>query len=100
VYLIDVLLENDNTTCFGQRWPSSGFIRKIICCKNAYIKYADAYRCWDLINEDIELNIAYSLIVEPSGYGVGPWAVWSKFWDCCIVGQYPSFVPVVDVTAG
>ena len=30
------------------------------------------------IIEDFELNIAYSLSVEPSGCGVGPWAVWSK----------------------
>ena len=26
--------------------------------------------------EDFELNIAYSPSVEPSDYGVGPWAVW------------------------
>ena len=38
--------------------------------------------------EDFELNIAYSLSVEPSGYGVGPRAVWSKLGTVEYVGQY------------
>ena len=34
VYLIDVLLEDDKTICFGQHWPSSGFSsERIVCCK-------------------------------------------------------------------
>jgi len=37
--------------------------------------------------KDFELNIAYSLSVEPSGYGVGPWAVWSKLGGRCNVDQ-------------
>ena len=51
---------------------------RFICCKSVYTNYAAAYRCRDLIIEDFELNIVYSLSVEPSDYGVGLWAVWSK----------------------
>ena len=29
--------------------------------KELYIKHAAAYQCWDLITEDLELNVAYSL---------------------------------------
>ena len=63
--------------------------------------YAEAYRYWDIIIEDFELNIACSMSVEPSVYGVDPWGLWSNLgggrW---VVGQYPSFAPVVGVTAG
>jgi len=39
---------------------------RFICCKSVYIKYAAAYQCWDLVIEDFELNIAYSLSVVSS----------------------------------
>ena len=76
------------------------FIQKIVSCKSVHIKHAAAYRRSDLIIEGFELNIAYSLSVEPSGCGVGLWAVWSKLGGRCIVGQYPSDAPVASVTAG
>ena len=66
-----MLLENDKkTTGFGQHWPSSGFvIRKNCMLQSVYIQHAAAYRYRDLIIEDFELNMAYSLGVEPSGVG-------------------------------
>ena len=36
--LIDVLLENDKTTCFGQRWPSSGFYPKNVYAVRVFTK--------------------------------------------------------------
>jgi hypothetical protein len=53
------------TACFGQYWPSSGFSsERIVCRKSVYIKHAAVYRRRDLIIEDLELNVSYSLGVE------------------------------------
>ena len=58
------------TTCFGHYWPSSGVSsERIVCCRSVYIRLVAANRCWDLIIEDFELNMAYSLGVEPNDVG-------------------------------
>ena len=50
--------------------PSSGFSsERFVCCKYVYIKHAAVYRFSDLIIEDFELNMAYSLGMEPSDVG-------------------------------
>jgi len=61
------------TTCFGQHWPSSCFSsERTVCCKSVHIKHLAAYRCSDLIIEDLELNMVHSLGVEPRDVGSGP----------------------------
>ena len=56
--------------CFGQHWPSSGFSsEKFVYCRSVYIKLVAANRCWNLIIEDFELNMAYSLGMEPNDVG-------------------------------
>jgi len=58
--------------CFGQHWPSSVFSSKrFVCFKIGYLKHAAMYQCQDLIIEDFELNMAYSLCMEPSDMGSG-----------------------------
>jgi len=79
------------TTRFGQHWPSSGSSSETtVCCECVYIKHAAAYRFWDLIIEDFELNMAYSLGVEPSDVG----SEHTKPDDihCCVTDRnYPTY---------
>ena len=42
---------------------------RIVCYESVYIRHAAAYRCWDLIIEDLELNMVYSLGMEPIEVG-------------------------------
>ena len=58
------------TTCFGHYWPSSGFSsERSVCRRSVYIRHVAAYRCSDLIIECLELNMVYSLGMEPSEVG-------------------------------
>jgi len=58
------------TAYFVQHWPSSGFLfERFVYCNSGYIKHAATNRCCDLIIGDFELNMAYSLGMEPIDVG-------------------------------
>jgi len=81
------------TTCFDQHWPSSGFSsERCVCCKSVYIKYVAAYRCWDPIIEDFEINslfleneihILYNTLTAHKSFGWKTW--WWPSWPKRVV---------------